>query len=98
MRRLINFFIFQPKLIIKEGIHPFIPIDDFVPNDTILGGPKQPILILSGPNMGGKSTLMRQVGIIAIMAQLVKFKIVNSRNEIIFIHFRVFTFLHNTAS
>lgn len=50
-------------------------IENFVPNDTELGTENHhEILILTGPNMGGKSTLMRQVALIIIMAQLVKKK------------------------
>jgi DNA mismatch repair protein MSH6 len=41
----------------------------FVPNDTALGGEKDaPFLLLTGPNMGGKSTLLRQVCLAALMA------------------------------
>lgn len=35
---------------------------DFIPNDTYLGGNHPNIIVLTGPNMGGKSTLLRQVG------------------------------------
>lgn len=73
-----NFFSLQEiNLTIKNGVHPFIPIDNFVANDTLLGNEHAPFLILSGPNMGGKSTLMRQVAIITIMAQLVNKYYVN---------------------
>ncbi|KAI9278907.1 muts domain V-domain-containing protein [Phascolomyces articulosus] len=43
---------------------------DFIPNDTVLGGEEPSILVLTGPNMGGKSTLLRQSCIAIIMAQL----------------------------
>jgi len=43
----------------------------FVPNDVSLGGcSKAPFLLLTGPNMGGKSTLLRQVSLAAVMAQV----------------------------
>ncbi|XP_014470347.1 PREDICTED: probable DNA mismatch repair protein Msh6 [Dinoponera quadriceps] len=56
---------------IREGKHPCITSDNFIPNDTLLAtGDAASFMILTGPNMGGKSTLMRQVGLITIMAQL----------------------------
>ncbi|XP_012286624.1 probable DNA mismatch repair protein Msh6 [Orussus abietinus] len=56
---------------IKEGKHPCIMSDNFIPNDTVLGITEcAPLMILTGPNMGGKSTLMRQVGLLTIMAQI----------------------------
>ncbi|CAD7704171.1 unnamed protein product [Ostreobium quekettii] len=42
----------------------------FVPNDVELGGPSAPALLLTGPNMGGKSTLLRQVCLAVLMAQV----------------------------
>ncbi|KAK4878256.1 hypothetical protein RN001_010762 [Aquatica leii] len=56
---------------VKGGVHPCINLEDFVPNDTQLGvGDNSKLLLLTGPNMGGKSTLMRQVALIIIMAQM----------------------------
>ena len=60
---------------IKGGRHPCVEIthsgDDFVPNDLNLGGEeKERVLLLSGPNMGGKSTLLRQTCLISILAQI----------------------------
>ncbi|KAI4468292.1 dna mismatch repair protein muts family member [Holotrichia oblita] len=62
----------KPFIKIENGRHPCIPnMDDYVPNDTKLGIDGKPgILILTGPNMGGKSTLMRQVALIITMAQI----------------------------
>lgn len=60
----------QPGIEIKAGRHPVVEktLDDpFVPNDTTLD-PTQRILIITGPNMGGKSTYMRQTIIITLMA------------------------------
>ncbi|XP_035775610.1 probable DNA mismatch repair protein Msh6 [Anopheles albimanus] len=59
---------------IEEGIHPCIAselMESFIPNGISIGGDGKPSLVLlTGPNMGGKSTLMRQVGLLAIMAQI----------------------------
>ncbi|KAL7302864.1 hypothetical protein TKK_0004096 [Trichogramma kaykai] len=56
---------------IFEGKHPCIISDNFIPNDTHINKENfAPLMILTGPNMGGKSTLMRQVGLITIMAQI----------------------------
>ncbi|XP_071562945.1 probable DNA mismatch repair protein Msh6 [Temnothorax nylanderi] len=56
---------------IKDGKHPCITSDNFIPNDTSLAtDDAASFMILTGPNMGGKSTLMRQVGLITIMAQI----------------------------
>jgi len=42
----------------------------FVPNDVRLGGGDSKLLLLTGPNMGGKSTLLRQVCLAAVLAQV----------------------------
>ncbi|XP_011874515.1 PREDICTED: probable DNA mismatch repair protein Msh6 [Vollenhovia emeryi] len=56
---------------IKDGKHPCIASDNFIPNDTLLAADgAASFMILTGPNMGGKSTLMRQVGLITILAQI----------------------------
>lgn len=57
---------------ITNGRHPCINMtDSFVPNDTEMGTEDfGNLIVLTGPNMGGKSTLMRQVALIIIMAQL----------------------------
>ncbi len=60
-------------LIIKEGRHPVVEViskDRFIPNDTLLDESENRTMILTGPNMAGKSTYMRQTAIIAIMAHL----------------------------
>jgi DNA mismatch repair protein MutS len=60
-------------LIIRGGRHPVVErsLADkrFVPNDTRLGGDHRSIGILTGPNMGGKSTYLRQVAVITLLAQ-----------------------------
>ncbi len=59
-------------LVIQKGRHPVIEQileQDFIPNDTLLDGQRNQILLLTGPNMGGKSTYLRQVALITLMAQ-----------------------------
>ena len=64
-------------VIIKDGRHPvvekFVKDSYFVPNDTTLDTSKNKIMIITGPNMAGKSTYMRQVAIITVMAQIGSF-------------------------
>ena len=59
-------------LVIQDGRHPvveaLVPGEPFVPNDTRVGEDGAAILILTGPNMAGKSTYLRQVGLIVLMA------------------------------
>jgi DNA mismatch repair protein MutS len=60
------------RLCIKEGRHPVVELasrDAFVPNDAELDGDRAQIVLLTGPNMGGKSTYLRQVALIVLMAQ-----------------------------
>jgi DNA mismatch repair protein MutS len=60
------------ELTILDGRHPVVERyspDPFVPNDTQLDGRDRQLVILTGPNMGGKSTYLRQVAIISLMAQ-----------------------------
>ena len=59
-------------LLILDGRHPVVERyspDPFVPNDTQLDGTSRQLIILTGPNMGGKSTYLRQVALISLMAQ-----------------------------
>ncbi len=61
---------------IKDGRHPVLEkvLDDpFVPNDTLLGGEENQLLIITGPNMAGKSTYIRQIALIVLMAQMGSF-------------------------
>ncbi len=64
-------------LTIRDGRHPVVEqmsgADRFVPNDTVLDGDGNRIMIITGPNMAGKSTYIRQVALIAIMAQMGSF-------------------------
>ena len=61
----------------------------FVPNDTLLGGKDNQVAIITGPNMAGKSTYMRQVALIVLMAQMGSF--VPARSARIGLVDRVFT-------
>ncbi len=62
---------------IKDGRHPVIErmseAERFVPNDTLLNGTDSQLIVLTGPNMAGKSTYIRQVALIVIMAQMGSF-------------------------
>jgi DNA mismatch repair protein MutS len=63
------------KIDIKEGRHPVIeqqlPLgESFVPNDLFLDDSDQQIIIITGPNMAGKSALLRQTALIVLMAQI----------------------------
>ncbi len=64
----------EGRIEIKNGRHPvvekMIPNDLFIPNDTILDNEKNRISIITGPNMAGKSTYMRQVALIVLLAQI----------------------------
>ena len=59
---------------IKEGRHPVVETlmehGAYVPNDTLLDGDENRTIILTGPNMAGKSTYMRQVALITLMAHI----------------------------
>ena len=63
---------------IKQGRHPVIeqqhPLDEkYIPNDVYLDNEKQQVIILTGPNMSGKSALLRQTALIVLMAQVGSF-------------------------
>jgi DNA mismatch repair protein MutS len=61
------------RLMIKDGRHPVLDQnlveEKFVPNDTALDGETMRLAIVTGPNMAGKSTYIRQVALIVLMAQ-----------------------------
>ena len=65
------------RLIIKDGRHPVLDQnlveEKFVPNDTALDGENLRVAIVTGPNMAGKSTYIRQVALIVLMAQIGSF-------------------------
>ncbi len=62
---------------IRDGRHPVVEqvLKDslFVPNDTFMGEKEERVAIITGPNMAGKSTYMRQVALIVLMAQMGSF-------------------------
>jgi DNA mismatch repair protein MutS len=65
------------RLTIKDGRHPVLDQnlveEKFVPNDTSLDGENLRLAVVTGPNMAGKSTYIRQVALIALMAQIGSF-------------------------
>ncbi len=63
----------EPVLEITDGRHPVLEVvlgPEFVPNDTHLGGSQAGVAIITGPNMAGKSTYIRQVALLALMAHM----------------------------
>ena len=63
-------------IVIKNGRHPVVEaIQDapFVPNDTLLDSHENRVALITGPNMAGKSTFMRQTALIVLMAQIGSF-------------------------
>ena len=81
------------EIVITDGRHPVVEqvLHDslFVPNDTSIGSADNQVSIITGPNMAGKSTYMRQVALIVLMAQMGSF--VPARSARIGIVDRVFT-------
>jgi DNA mismatch repair protein MutS len=82
----------EPVLEIVDGRHPVLdviePEGTFVPNDTYSGGDAAEILLITGPNMAGKSTYIRQVALITLLAQIGSF--VPARKATIGIADRIF--------
>ena len=81
------------EISITDGRHPVVEVmlKDalFVPNDTSIGGSNDQVSIITGPNMAGKSTYMRQVALIVLMAQIGSF--VPARSARLGLVDRVFT-------
>ncbi len=62
----------EPVIDIRDGRHPVVEktiTDNFVPNDTFLDSDENRLIILTGPNMAGKSTYIRQIALLVILAQ-----------------------------
>lgn len=70
----------KPYLVVEKGIHPCLALQSrnevtgttsFIANSTTMGESEAAVMLLTGPNMGGKSTLMRQTAVLAILAHIV---------------------------
>ncbi|MGL4632717.1 MAG: DNA mismatch repair protein MutS, partial [Leadbetterella sp.] len=70
--------VLEKDIVIKDGRHPVIehqlPLgESYVPNDIVLNDRDQQLMIITGPNMAGKSALLRQTALITLMAQIGSF-------------------------
>lgn len=66
----------EPAIRIIEGRHPVVQRaskEEFVPNDAVLDNENNNLIVITGPNMGGKSTYMRQIALIVLMAHIGSF-------------------------
>jgi DNA mismatch repair protein MutS len=67
----------ESRIWIRDGRHPVldqnVTEEKFVPNDCLLDGVENRLLLITGPNMAGKSTFIRQVALIVLMAQIGSF-------------------------
>jgi DNA mismatch repair protein MutS len=83
----------EPRIEIRDGRHPVLDQslveEKFVPNDTELDSEKNRLLIITGPNMAGKSTFIRQVALLVLMAQTGSF--VPAKSAVIGLADRIFT-------
>ncbi|MFX0179939.1 MAG: DNA mismatch repair protein MutS [Candidatus Hodarchaeota archaeon] len=83
----------ENKIIIKDGRHPVVEqinlSEKFIPNDCYLDTEKDQLLVITGPNMAGKSTFLRQVALICIIAQMGCF--VPAKSAIIGVIDQIFT-------
>ncbi|MCX6899309.1 MAG: DNA mismatch repair protein MutS [Verrucomicrobia bacterium] len=64
----------EARIEIRDGRHPVVEQlmteERFVPNDTVMNGTEARVLVITGPNMAGKSTYIRQVALLVLMAQI----------------------------
>jgi len=83
----------QGRIEIEAGRHPvverIVDTGSYIPNDTILDPKDTQLIMLTGPNMSGKSTYLRQVGLITLMAQIGSF--VPAKSAVIGVVDRIFT-------
>lgn len=83
----------EAVLEIHEGRHPVLeqslPPGTFVPNDVILGGQEGLLWLITGPNMSGKSTFIRQVALLTLMAHMGSF--VPAKKAVVGLTDRIFT-------
>lgn len=68
----------ENRIEIREGRHPVIertlpPGEEYIPNDIRLNSDEEQVLIITGPNMSGKSAILRQTGLIVLMSQIGSF-------------------------
>jgi len=82
----------DPVLDIRDGRHPVLEQvlgSEFVPNDVALGGEHPRVAIITGPNMAGKSTYIRQTALLALMAHMGSW--VPARSAVVGLVDRIFT-------
>src|SRR6202035_780448 len=83
----------ESRIYIRDGRHPVldqnVTEEKFVPNDCLLDGGENRLLLITGPNMAGKSTFIRQVALLVLMAQIGSF--VPAKSATIGIVDRIFT-------
>jgi DNA mismatch repair protein MutS len=83
----------EPVLRVRDGRHPVLdqtmPPGTFVPNDVMMGPDEGMVLLITGPNMGGKSCYIRQAALLTLMAQMGSFA--PAREALIGLADRVFT-------
>jgi DNA mismatch repair protein MutS len=83
----------EPILHVKDGRHPVLdqtlPPGTFVPNDVLLGGGEGMFILITGPNMAGKSTYIRQVALLVLLAQIGSY--VPAKSAVVGIADRIFT-------
>ncbi len=81
------------ELVIRDGRHPVLEAtlrsEPFVPNDTALDPPARSLMLITGPNMAGKSTYIRQVALLTLLAQIGSY--VPARSAKIGVVDRIFT-------